>query len=124
MNAPSCQSPPSGSRYLLYWIAQRPSRGLVTNLETGDGVTIVRFDNAPVNALDLDLLEVVIASMHSVEGPVVITGPGRPFSAGLDLRPLSDGGIDYAGRFVAALSEAFLAIYDHPAPVVAAINGH
>jgi enoyl-CoA hydratase len=42
----------------------------VTDLETADGVTIVRFDNAPVNALDLDLLEVIIASMHSVEGPV------------------------------------------------------
>ena len=45
-------------------------------------------------------------------------------SAGVDLRALADGGTDYAGRFVAALSEAFLAIYDHPAPVVAAINGH
>jgi enoyl-CoA hydratase len=96
----------------------------VTDLETADGVTIVRFDNAPVNALDLDLLEVIIASMHRVEGPVVITGAGRAFSAGVDLRALADGGADYAGRFVEALSEAFLAIYDHPAPVVAAINGH
>ncbi|MGA9490405.1 MAG: enoyl-CoA hydratase/isomerase family protein [Mycobacterium sp.] len=96
----------------------------MTNLETVDGVTIVRFDNAPVNALDLDLLEVIIASMRSVAGPVVLTGAGRSFSAGVDLRALADGGTDYAGRFVAALSEAFLAIYDHRAPVVAAINGH
>src|ERR1700734_943668 len=94
------------------------------NLDTADGVTIVRFDNAPVNALDLDLLELIIASMHSAEGPLVITGAGRAFSAGVDLRALADGGTDYAGRFVAALNEAFLAIYDHPAPVVAAINGH
>jgi enoyl-CoA hydratase len=96
----------------------------VTDLDSADGVTIVRFDNAPVNALDLDLLEVITASMRGVEGPVVITGVGRSFSAGVDLRALVDGGTDYAGRFVAALSEAFLAIYDHPAPVVAAINGH
>jgi enoyl-CoA hydratase len=96
----------------------------VTDLETADGVTIVRFDNAPVNALDLNLLEVIIASIRSIEGPVVLTGVGRSFSAGVDLRALADGGTDYAGRFVAALSEAFLAIYDHPAPVVAAINGH
>ncbi len=53
------------------------------NLDTADGVTIVRFDNAPVNALDLDLLEVIIASMHRVQGPVVITGAGRAFSAGV-----------------------------------------
>ena len=96
----------------------------MADLETADGVTIVRFDNAPVNALDLGLLEVIIASMRSVQGPVVLTGAGRAFSAGVDLRALSDGGADYAERFVAALSEAFLAIYDHPAPVVAAINGH
>ena len=30
----------------------------------------------------------------------------------------------HAERFVTALSEAFLAVFDHPAPVVAAINGH
>jgi enoyl-CoA hydratase len=96
----------------------------VTDLDTADGVTIVRFDNAPVNALDLDLLEVIIASMRGVEGPVVITGAGRSFSAGVDLRALIDGGSDYAERFVTALSEAFLAIFDHPAPVVAAVNGH
>jgi enoyl-CoA hydratase len=96
----------------------------VTDLETADGVTIVRFDNAPVNALDLDLLEFIIASMGSVQGPVVLTGAGRAFSAGVDLRALIDGGTDYAERFVIALSEAFLAIYDHPAPVVAAVNGH
>jgi enoyl-CoA hydratase len=96
----------------------------VTNLDTADGVAVVRFDKAPVNALDLDLLETIIASMRSVEGPVVITGAGRSFSAGVDLRALVDGGSDYAERFVTALSEAFLAIFDHPAPVVAAINGH
>lgn len=96
----------------------------MTNLDTADGVTILRFDHPPVNAQDLDLLEVIIASMRKVEGPVVITGAGRCFSAGVDLRALIDGGTEYAERFVAALSEAFLAVFDHPAPVVAAINGH
>jgi enoyl-CoA hydratase len=96
----------------------------VTDLDTSDGVTTVRFDNPPVNALDLDLLEVITASMRSVEGAVVITGAGRSFSAGVDLRALIDGGADYAERFVTALSEAFLAVLDHPAPVIAAVNGH
>jgi len=93
-------------------------------VETVDGATILRFDNAPVNALDLDLLNGITESMRRVEGPVVLTGAGRCFSAGVDLRALADGGTDYAERFVVALSEAFLAIYDHPAPVVAAVNGH
>ena len=96
----------------------------MTDLVTADGVTTLRFDSPPVNALDLDLLEVITASMRSVEGPVVITGAGRSFSAGVDLRALIDGDADYAERFVTALSDAFLAIFDHPAPVIAAINGH
>ncbi|HUB57807.1 MAG TPA: enoyl-CoA hydratase/isomerase family protein [Mycobacterium sp.] len=96
----------------------------MANPEVTDGVTILRLDNPPVNALDLGLLEVVIASMRNIEGPVVITGAGRCFSAGVDLRALADGGAEYADRFVTALSEAFLAVFDHPAPVVAAINGH
>lgn len=96
----------------------------MTAVETVDGATILRFDNAPVNALDLDLLNAITDAMRRVEGPVVLTGAGRAFSAGVDLRALADGGTDYVERFVAALSEAFLAIYDHPAPVVAAVNGH
>jgi len=96
----------------------------VTIADVTDGVTIVRFDHPPVNALDLDLLEVIIGSMRSVEGPVVITGAGRCFSAGVDLRAIVDGGAEYAEGFVTALSEAFLAVFDHPAPVIAAINGH
>jgi enoyl-CoA hydratase len=96
----------------------------VTIADVTDGVTIVRFDHPPVNALDLDLLEVIVASMRNVEGPVVITGAGRCFSAGVDLRRLVDGGAEYAERFVTALSEAFLAVFGHPAPVIAAINGH
>ena len=58
----------------------------MTAAEAADGVTIVRFDRPPVNAIDLDLLDVIIATMRNVEGPVVITGAGRCFSAGVDLR--------------------------------------
>lgn len=96
----------------------------MTNAEVADGVTVVRFDHPTVNALDLELLEVIIASMRNVEGPVVLTGDGRCFSAGVDLRAIVDGGAEYAERFVTALSEAFLAVFDHPAPVIAAVNGH
>ncbi len=96
----------------------------MTEAQVTDGVTVVRFDHPPVNAFDLDLLEVIIASMRNVEGPVVLTGAGRCFSAGVDLRAIVDGGAEYAERFVIALSEAFLAVFDHPAPVIAAVNGH
>ena len=89
-----------------------------------DGVSIVRFDHPPVNALDLDLLDDVIVTMRGLTGPAVITGAGRCFSAGVDLRAIVDGGAEYTDRFMTSLSAAFLAVFDHPAPVVAAVNGH
>ena len=93
-------------------------------LETIDGVSIVRFDHPPVNALDLDLLDDIIVTMRGLTGPAVITGAGRCFSAGVDLHAIVDGGAEYTDRFMTSLSAAFLAVFDHPAPVVAAVNGH
>jgi enoyl-CoA hydratase len=93
-------------------------------MELLDGVSMVRFDHPPVNALDLELLDDLIVTMRGVDGPVVLTGTGRCFSAGVDLKAVTDGGPEYTDRFLTALSAAFLAVFDHPAPVVAAINGH
>jgi enoyl-CoA hydratase len=89
-----------------------------------DGVTTLRLDHPPVNALDLELLDAIVATMGHLDGPVVITGACRCFSAGVDLRAISDGGSEYTDRFITSLSPALLAVFDHPAPVVAAVNGH
>jgi enoyl-CoA hydratase len=89
-----------------------------------DGVTTLRLDHPPVNAIDLELLDAIVATMGHLDGPVVITGAGRCFSAGVDLRAISDGGSEYTDRFITSLSPALLAVFDHPAPVVAAVNGH
>jgi enoyl-CoA hydratase len=94
------------------------------SLEVIDGVSVVRLDHPPVNALDLDLLDEVIVTMRGIAGPLVLTGAGRCFSAGVDLSAILDGGADYTDRFITSLSAAFLAVFDHPAPVVAAVNGH
>jgi enoyl-CoA hydratase len=89
-----------------------------------DGVTIVRLDNPPVNAATLELLDDAIATMPTLDGPVVITGAGKCFSAGVDLPAIVDGGVEYTDRFMTSLSAAFRAVFDYPAPVVAAVNGH
>ncbi len=101
-----------------------PRSRSTTDVKVVEGVTTLRFDHPPVNACDLDLLDSVIATMRRIDGPIVITGAGHCFSAGVDLRAIVEGGSEYTGRFLAAISEAMLAVFDHPAPVVAAINGH
>lgn len=89
-----------------------------------EGVTVVRLNRPPVNALDLELLEEIVAAFGDIAGPVVVTGTARCFCAGVDLKAILDGDADYTGRFLTALSQAFLAVFDHPGPVVAALNGH
>lgn len=91
-----------------------------------DGVAVLTLTNGPVNALDLELLNAVPETMVAVAEAraVVFTGAGRSFSAGVDLKRLVDGGAPYVEMFLPALSEALLAVFEHPKPVVAALNGH
>jgi enoyl-CoA hydratase len=94
------------------------------DVHLADGVTTVRIDNPPVNAFNLDLVQDAVATIRNIDGPIVLTGAGACFSAGVDLRAILDGPPEYTDTFLDAVSEAFLAVFDHPAPVVAAVNGH
>ena len=89
-------------------------------------VAIMRLQHGQVNALDLELLLAITEAMRAVDQAraVVITGSGSVFSAGVDLQRIVAGGPSYVGEFLPALSESFMAIFDHPGPVVAAVNGH
>lgn len=89
-----------------------------------DGVTVVRLNRPPVNALDIELNDAIAATFASLQGPVVLTGTERCFSAGVDLRAILDGGPGYTAPFLDSLVAGFLAVFDYPAPVVAAVNGH
>ena len=95
-------------------------------VSTRGSVAVVQLDHGKVNALDLELLTAISSTMMELaEAPaVVLTGSGSVFCAGVDLHRIVDGGLDYVGEFLALLSTALLAVYDHPRPVVAAINGH
>jgi len=97
-------------------------------LETEDrsGVTVLRLRHGKVNALDTELLRAITATMRDLDpaAAAVITGHGTAFSAGVDLKRIVDGGQAYVREFLPALTETFLAVFGHPGPVVAAVNGH
>ncbi len=86
----------------------------------------MRLQHGKVNALDLELLQAITTAMGDVKenATVVITGAGSVFSAGVDLQRIVAGGESYVREFLPALSAAFMAIFDHPGPVLAAVNGH
>lgn len=89
-------------------------------------VAIIRLQHGKVNALDLELLLSMTRAMRAVDQDraVVITGSGSAFSAGVDLKRIVTGGPSYVREFLPALLDSFMAVFDHPAPVVAAVNGH
>jgi enoyl-CoA hydratase len=98
---------------------------MIDVLEQGS-VSVVRMRHGKVNALDLELLLALrdtFAELRDADA-VVLTGEGTSFSAGVDLRRLLDGGPEYIAEFLPALGAACRALFTHPRPVVAAVNGH
>ena len=55
---------------------------------------------------------------------VVVTGDGRSFSAGLDLKAIQHSEPGEQEELIEALNRAFLAVYSCLRLVVAAVNGH
>lgn len=100
---------------------------MIERSDDGD-IAVLRLAHGPVNALDVELCEAVAAQFRAlVDDParaVVVTGSGRAFSAGADLRRVLDEGEPYVRRFVPALDELFRSAFELGKPVVAAVNGH
>lgn len=97
--------------------------------ECADGVALVTLDQPPVNALNAAVRNRVIELFDAINDrddvrAVVLTGAGRVFCAGADLkdRPsLSDAG-SY-GRHNRLVRETTNAIRECQKPVIAAVNG-
>ena len=96
------------------------------SVETHGHVAVVQMAHGKANALDTALCRELAAQLAGLERSghraAVLTGRSI-FSAGVDLLRLRDGGPGYLQEFLPALSEAFLALFSCPVPVVAAVNG-
>ena len=55
---------------------------------------------------------------------IVLTGTGTMFSAGVDLKRLSAGGVPDVRTFPRRCTVSTEEVFFHPKPVVAVINGH
>lgn len=94
-------------------------------IDSLDEVVVIRMNHGKVNALDVDLLVAVREAFLQApkDAAIVLTGNDRAFSAGLDLRALLDSPLEYSDQLLDELSATCLTIFDHPRPVVAAVNG-
>src|SRR5215475_5096259 len=96
--------------------------------DTVEGIAVLTLTHGKANALDIELCDALAARFaelrKSGEKAVILTGQGKIFSAGVDLKRLSSGGADYIRQFLPALYGLYEAVFFHPKPVVAAVNGH
>ena len=77
------------------------------------------------NALGSELMADVLAQVEAAQGaPILFTGQGDAFSAGLNLKEVA--GLDAPGMrdFLTRLQQFFETIWTYPGPTAAAVNGH
>jgi len=77
------------------------------------------------NALSTAVMTDVIRQVREAAGrPVLVTGAGDAFSAGLNLKEVAS--LDVAGmeRYLALLDDMMDALFEHDGPMVACVNGH
>ena len=98
------------------------------DVRTEGGIAIITMTHGKANALDVEFCNALVSGFAALRGSdakaVVLAGQGKMFSAGVDLKRLSDGGPDYIRNFLPALHRLYDAVFYFPKPVVAAINGH
>jgi enoyl-CoA hydratase len=89
-------------------------------------VAILTMVHGKANALTTEFCDCLVARMQETAAAraVVIAGTGRIFSAGVDLPRLLQGGPAYVREFLPALHRLYDAVFFHPKPIVAAVNGH
>ncbi len=91
-------------------------------------IVVVSIENGKLNVLDTAFLkEIETCFKELADAPckgVVITGTGRSFCAGVDLKSTFSNGKDHVVEFLDALSACFETLFEFPKPLIAAINGH
>jgi enoyl-CoA hydratase len=97
-------------------------------IDRDDGVATVTLNRPEtMNALSLALREALVEAFETLAKDeavrvVILTGAGRAFCAGLDLKELSDA--SGAGRRFGGHQNPIAAMAAFPGPIIGAINGH
>lgn len=77
------------------------------------------------NALSSAMMSFILAELDRAAGaPVLLTGAGDAFSAGLDLKEVSTRDDETMIEFLVLLEACMTALYLYPGPTVALVNGH
>lgn len=77
------------------------------------------------NALGTEMMQWVRSELEKADGaPVLLTGAGDAFSAGLNLKELVDLDAKGMTNFLGELDALLTAVFHYPGPTAAVVNGH
>ena len=98
-------------------------------VERRGGVVRCTLDRPPLNLFEPGLIAALRATFVSLAADptvrlAVLTGAGRAFTGGMDVRVLRDLDAAGAATLITSLHDAIEAVHRAPFPVVAAVNGH
>src|SRR5438105_13291089 len=98
------------------------------SVERAGGAAWCTLDRPPLNLLEPGLIDAVRATFDALAGDrvtrvAILTGGGRAFTAGMDVRVLRDLDTARAKDLITALHAAIDAVHQAPFPVIAAVNG-
>lgn len=82
-------------------------------------------DGPGKNALGTPVMEALLGALaRAGDEPILLVGAGDAFSAGLDLKEVVRLDQPAMARFIDVLERLVAALYLHPGPTVACVNGH
>src|SRR2546427_4032394 len=98
------------------------------SVERAGGAAWCTLDRPPLNLLEPGLIHAVRATFDALAADrvtrvAILTGGGRAFTAGMDVRVLCDLDTARAKDLITALHAAIDAVHQAPFPVIAAVNG-
>lgn len=98
------------------------------DVELHQGVATVTMKHGRVNAMDIEFCRALEHQLKTLEASeveaVILTGSGRVFSAGIDLKRWLSEPPDYVVPFLEAIESLFRTCFTFSKPLIAAINGH
>lgn len=94
--------------------------------ESVEECLILTLDRPPLNTLDHEAVAALTTRFEACDAvrPVILTGAGRAFSAGVDTKAFAAYDAGARRRFFAAITGMTRALIAIDAPVIAAVNGH
>ncbi len=101
--------------------------GSVTVHRAGD-IVWCTLDRPPLNLFEPGLIRSLRETFAALAGDratrvAIVTGNGRAFTAGMDVRVLRELDVAGARELIAGLHDALAAVHTAPFPVIAAVNG-